>query len=569
MASLTLTLPAVRAWQPGALMGAAQATTVTSSAVDDHMLDITRSMDTAVQGWQGDGAVAAYARIQRIVTAGNRTSTAMVTFADVLASAANQLAAAREAVLDAVDAARSAGCQVDDDGTVHAPPMAAPPPGASGEATARRDAAGASAAQQHAAAICAALDAAARADTDCATRIAAAAQDVRDIAGRPVVAGNTEGLSPAVAAILNGTGQLPGDPRALHDLWDTLSPQDKEALYAADPTIGNRDGIPVADRDHFNRRHLVDLQTNAQTTLADVRNAHPEWASGPPARVGMGMEDQMTQQQGYDLWHSDLTNAQSAVDGYRSVQGTLVPNPDGSRPPRFLMGVDATDRAVIASNNPDTANNVTTYVPGTGTNLSGMAGGVERSERMLDEARRADPNASTSVVTWYGYDAPPELLNATQDSYADHAAGDLRSFQEGLRVTHDGAPSHNVLLGHSYGTTVVGTAASGPTPMPVDDLVLVASPGAGVEGVRDFNLTGVPPEENGTHVFATAALGDPVPLFTATGMLGPNPDGPLFGSTTFPSDPGNPTTAHSSYFDKGSTGLRNMGRIIAGRAPTP
>lgn len=126
------------------------------------------------------------------------------------------------------------------------------------------------------------------------------------------------------------------------------------------------------------------------------------------------------------------------------------------------MGVDATDRAVIAGNNPDTANNVTTYVPGTGTNLSGMAGGVERSERMLDEARRADPNASTSVGTWYGYDAPPELLNATQSSYADHAAGDLRSFQEGLRVTHDGAPSHNVLLGHSYGTTVVGTAPPGP-----------------------------------------------------------------------------------------------------------
>ena len=213
--TLTLTLPAVRAWQPGALMGAAQATTVTSSAVDDHMLDITRSMDTAVQGWQGDGAVAAYARIQRIVTAGNRTSTAMVTFADVLASAANQLAAAREAVLDAVDAARSAGCQVDDDGTVHAPPMAAPPPGASGEATARRDAAGASAAQQHAAVICAAQDAAARADTDCATRIAAA-QDVRDIAGRPVVAGNTEGLSPAVAAsYLKGEGSAAFDSDAV------------------------------------------------------------------------------------------------------------------------------------------------------------------------------------------------------------------------------------------------------------------------------------------------------------------------------------------------------------------
>lgn len=562
-----LTLPAVRAWQPGALTGAAQATSTTSSALDDHMLDITRAVNTAQQTWLGDGASAAYARTQAIVTAGNRTSTALVSFGDVLTSAGNDLAAAKEAVLAAVDAAQAAGCQVSDDGTVRAPVLAAPPPGASGEDTARREATASSAAQQHAAAISAALDAAARADTDWATKIAAAAEEVRDIAGRPVVAGDTSGVSPAVAAILNGTGSLPSDPQALHDFWDDLSPQDKEALYAADPNLGNRDGIPVTDRDHVNRRHLVDLQANAQTTLDDVKSQHPEWASGPPSRVGMSMEDLMVQESAYDVWHDDLVAAQSSVDGLNAVEAALVPDPDGSSPPRFLMGVDNVDRAVIASNNPDLANNVTTSVPGTGTNLPGMVGGVGRSELMLAEARYADPTASTSVVTWFGYDAPPELPDATGSSYADNGAGDLRSFQDGLRVTHDGAPSNNVLLGHSYGTTVVGTAASGDTPMPVDDVVLVASPGAGVDTVDDFNLTGVPHDENGSHVFATAALGDPVPLFGGTGLLGPNPDGYLFGATRFSSDPDNPATAHSSYWDKGSSGLVNMGRIIVGKAP--
>lgn len=229
--------------------------------------------------------------------------------------------------------------------------------------------------------------------------------------------------------------------------------------------------------------------------------------------------------------------------------------------------MDNVDRAVVASNNPDTANNVTNSVPGTGTNLAGMEGGVDRSGRMLDQASRADPSATTSVVTWFGYDAPPQLPDATGASYADNGAGDLRSFQEGLRVTHDGPPSHNVLLGHSCGTTVVGTAASGDTPLPVDDVVLVASPGAGVGGINDFNLTGVPNDQNGSHVFATAAPGDPVPLFSGTGQLGPNPDGPAFGSTRFSSDGDNPLHAHSGYWDDGNPGLVNMGRIAARMAP--
>ena len=68
-----------------------------------------------------------------------------------------------------VDAAQSAGGQVGDDGTVRDPGVAAPPPGVSGEYAARREASAASAAQPHAVAISAALDAAARADDDCAT----------------------------------------------------------------------------------------------------------------------------------------------------------------------------------------------------------------------------------------------------------------------------------------------------------------------------------------------------------------------------------------------------------------
>ena len=76
--------------------------------------------------------------------------------------------------------------------------------------------------------------------------------------------------------------------------------------------------------------------------------------------------------------------------------------------------------------------------------------------------------------------------------------------------------SSDLVVGHSYGTTVVGTAATESTPLPVDDVILVASPGANADGVGDVNLAGVPWE------------------------------------------------AHSSYWELGDSSLTTMGLIISG-----
>ncbi|MFC6015274.1 alpha/beta hydrolase [Plantactinospora solaniradicis] len=81
----------------------------------------------------------------------------------------------------------------------------------------------------------------------------------------------------------------------------------------------------------------------------------------------------------------------------------------------------------------------------------------------------------------------------------------MRHFQSGLRVTHEGDSSHNVVLGHSYGTTVIGQTASEQAGLNADDLVLVASPGAEVGGAKDLNITGGDPTK---HVWATTAKND-------------------------------------------------------------
>lgn len=83
---------------------------------------------------------------------------------------------------------------------------------------------------------------------------------------------------------------------------------------------------------------------------------------------------------------------------------------------------------------------------------------IDRSDRMVAAATEAGSPA-TAVVTWLGYDAPDDLVDAASESYADNGKGALAGFEDGLRATHQGVPSHNTVVGHSYGTTLVGHAA--------------------------------------------------------------------------------------------------------------
>ncbi|HEY2763441.1 MAG TPA: alpha/beta hydrolase [Pseudonocardiaceae bacterium] len=73
-------------------------------------------------------------------------------------------------------------------------------------------------------------------------------------------------------------------------------------------------------------------------------------------------------------------------------------------------------------------------------------------------------------------------------------------FQDGLRATHQGPPSHNTVLGHSYGSTVVGYAARDHR-IVADDVIFVGSPGVGVEHATDLHL---PP----SHVWSSHAAND-------------------------------------------------------------
>lgn len=391
---------------------------------------------------------------------------------------------------------------------------------------------------------------------------ARADQDVCDSL-RPLSA-QAAGLAPPDQQT-NAAAATPIPPRGTNPTdvkkwWDSLSPMRQESLlftHAAE--IGALDGVPAIARDRANRSHLAELKGQV---MADI-----ERLEGNPNRS--------------DEDNKRLEDAKKKLHGLEDVE-KRINNTDAARgrQPAFLLGIDTagTGRAIVAAGNPDTATNVATYVPGTGTRLEMAGADMDRADRMLAAATGAG-SPSTSVITWIGYDAPQNIApDAASESYAEGAKKDLDRFQDGLRATHEGAPSHNAMIGHSYGSTVIGHTAH-TEGINADALVFVGSPGVGVDNATELNF----PTD---HVYATVAEHDAIHLSNTLQVdqygrvydLVHNFDPTIahFGAQVFASDPGSPGNfpggysgaAHSQYWEPNSASLLNMGEIIAGHSPS-
>ena len=359
------------------------------------------------------------------------------------------------------------------------------------------------------------------------------------------------------------------DPSKVNAWWNSLSPTEQDDLlnqqYAQ---VGNLDGVPIADRDFANRINLPQLISSYQSQLNGLGPEPPKYdLTGPASRFGPNPSNLSS---AWTDWNNKHTALQNMLDNLNGLSTALTADPN-QQPPLYLIGVQAigNGRGIVSVGNPDLAANVATYVPGMDTTLSGMSGGVSRSNQMYRSSVSAGASSS-AVISWYGYDAPQGLTSA--GSYDDAKAGAplLDSFQNGLRLTHEGSPSLNTVVAHSYGTTLTGYAASHGNTLNADNVVFVASPGTSVDNVSDLRLTGVDSSQNGQHVYATVGQYDPIQL--AAGINGPSPYDQDYGAHDFSADSkeghwyelGWNPSAHSSYWDKGNVALTNMGYVIAG-----
>ncbi|GAB0101746.1 hypothetical protein JMUB6875_07100 [Nocardia sp. JMUB6875] len=546
----------VLTWRPEAAIAASAAVLEADSEFSGAMSRVGRLVEVAVAGWQGAAGAAATLGALESQLAANHLGAALVDIAEALAEA-GALDRVCELVRQIWDEGYANGYRIAEDGTVTAPRFDTGNAPLDLVFQAVVDAK----ALELQARLMPLLDAAGETDERAGARLAAAVAALT-LAPR--------GPSARVAGILEGTATLPDDPKELNALWNSLPAADQDALFAYDPLIGTRDGLPALARDHYNRLALTRLREEATAELRRLAEQHPDWSR---------RENPPTTDAGWIAlrrWEAAQTEVDTRLAGYTALAEQLgAAGTPGEQ--RLLLSMDARGHGVIALNNPDTAANVATFVPGTGSPLTAIGIGVDRSRALLGSAQRADPSARSSVITWYGYDAPPDLTAALGDRRAREGAPALDLFEDGLRATHAGIASHNTVLGHSYGSTVIGAAASGANSLAADAVVFVGSPGVEVDDVSELRLRGIPAGRNGAHVFATADPADPVPRFGQF-LHGVDPVDREFRATVFRSSGATidlpvlralplDVLAHGNYWDPGNPGLTTQGEIIAGHRP--
>ncbi|MFE0379094.1 alpha/beta hydrolase [Streptomyces inhibens] len=335
-----------------------------------------------------------------------------------------------------------------------------------------------------------------------------------------------------------GKPHPPSDPKAAAEWWKLLPEDMRESYTALHPEIvGRTDGLPSTTRDDANR-----LALEQELGAMENYKYHDKYSTDE-----------------YNQRLNNLLTLQRELDKRDGVTGVKQ---------LYVLGFDSGDdgKAVIAMGNPDTADNVAVNVPGTATNMESTGGQLSRIDSLQNSAREADRDAKTSMVYWLGYDAPEipvseaNNLDVAGTGRAEDAAPALRNFTHGLRASHEGEPANLTVMGHSYGSTVVGAAASEGGGLDADNISVVGSPGMTVEKAEDLNI-------DPDHVFMGQAEDDGI-KWAAGSTLGVDPVMESFGGHRFKVD----THGHSGYWDETEDGpsqsLLNQGKIIAGIPPT-
>uniref|UniRef100_A0AAU2V4P1 Alpha/beta hydrolase family protein n=1 Tax=Streptomyces sp. NBC_00003 TaxID=2903608 RepID=A0AAU2V4P1_9ACTN len=360
------------------------------------------------------------------------------------------------------------------------------------------------------------------------------------------------------------------DPAERKQWWLSLAQEKREEYLSVFPdVIGNLDGIPATVRDEANRENL-------QLLIGKLTGQHDEKSS-------------------------------TQLDGLLEIDRKL--REEGKQPPMLLLGIgdEGNGRAIVSYGNPDTSKNVSAYVPGleTGLDKDFAKNDLKRARDTALDAASVDRGTTTASIVWLGYDAPQLtgsddiLANFDVAQTADAKAGApaYDTFMRGLTVTNENTDPHLTAIGHSYGSRLVGAAALEPGGIPgVDDIILVGSPGVGVNKAEDLGVSG-------SHVFVGAAGNDPVtwapskkqvlggalgsvlgPVGTFVGgslaapdgnWFGRDPASEAFGATRFavddgplPFSDGSPTPAHSNYFnpERDPVSAKNIARIVSGHS---
>ncbi|MFC8917915.1 alpha/beta hydrolase [Streptomyces sp. NPDC057116] len=367
--------------------------------------------------------------------------------------------------------------------------------------------------------------------------------------------------------------------------WKGLSPEEQAThLSLNSAAVGAMDGLPATVRDEANRAVLRDEHSSAAIALQKHLAGEPKRLEMKYTLRGDPIGERETDE--WKKWNEERKRLQGRVDGMGAIQSRFDATGKDGLPEAYLLGFDpegmGKGKVILANGNPDTADHTAVYVPGTGTNLPTIEGDLNRSEELWRQSNKMAAGATVSTITWFDYDAPLSAMpytdgggllpEAMYDDQAAEGGPNLRAFLDGNREAHlaaSGDKGHTTLMGHSYGTTLIGDAVKSYSPgffdgpLKADDIIAVGSPGMQADHAADLGV------ERG-HMWAMAAPAskDQVPLAGSLVGLGDHgvvPTDPEFGANIMKTD----AEDHSDYWrvnedNTPSTSLKNQARIIVG-----
>lgn len=365
--------------------------------------------------------------------------------------------------------------------------------------------------------------------------------------------------------------------------WRQLGPLAQGQLMAASPSlVGSLNGLPAVDRDRANRAYLAGQKTAITAELERLRASSTGMKEALKKLVGQESPTRDPRQK-YDIPAQRAQLIQSigkiagAIEGLElkmrqitAVEQGLARGGQNGRPPALLLQLElgGPGKTAVSFGNPDEADNVAVYVPGTDTKLEGFGGDdSKRAAVTWDQANFFQPNKKIASIAWIGYDAPQWSAFLSLDRTpalspaASKGAPLLASFTDGLHAAHKPVSDVRLtVLGHSYGSTTVGKAAQLRPHSFADQLIFVGSPGGGASQVNDLGVN---------LVWVGEAPNDLVGDLGAVAPLGGDPSKTNFGAPQFyVADSGDfvgTLAAHSKYWDDDSASLKNIGHLIDGQ----
>lgn len=440
-----LSVSVARGWNPAALAELAQDWDDAARRLRQHVESAAADADRSRDSWTGEAADAARERARRIAADAAAVSRRLVMASVAARDGADQMFAARDAVLSEVDQARRDGFEVADDGTVTVGADPAPLLVllAGGQAGLARDLLDIRAAELSSQ-IREALGRLGAADAD-------AAHDITEALHVTVAD------EPAEPAATVPAGAWPVQAVDVVDAWPVMSQdriaaqiaamslEQRDRLVAEFPDrVGNTDGVPWEMRVAANRRNI------AAAILAET-----------------GADD----------------GSRRRIAFYRSLLGEVDDPAGGGRIPRAIVAFDPA-RALLVELNGDlgTARSVAVLVPGVNTTIEGSAANTATARRFVTAT-----GGDVAVITYLGgpfpqvHDPAAVLFDAADPRYALEMAPRLVAFTEDVdRRVGDGVPV--TVIGHSYGGSIVGTAET--LGLTSDRTLFLGAAGAGV-GVDD------------------------------------------------------------------------------------